>query len=161
MQLSLLQQSLSWIIGWGIYQWRTEDVKEVCTTVRSVRVWLDGENGPQMNIALLQQLPFVVGTGSKIIRAPSQSVRVAFIQVVDQLLIILNMIHKREVTEPELNILHGAAKQIGPLLKKACEGLPTEFRSQISLNRPKVHALLHFRCTLILVLYLFSYLPVY
>ena len=113
------------------------------------------------HIALLQQLPFVVGTGSKIIRAPSQSVRVAFIQVVDQLLIILNMIHKREVTEPELNILHGAAKQIGPLLKKACEGLPTEFRSQISLNRPKVHALLHFRCTLILVLYLFLYLPMY
>ena len=97
------------------------------------------------HIALLQQLAFVVGTGTKVLRVSSSSVRVAYIQAVDQLMIILHILHKREVSEMDLTILHGAAKQIGQLLQKSCEGLPAEFRSKITLNRPKVHALLHLR----------------
>lgn len=96
------------------------------------------------NVALLQQMAYVVGTSTKVIRA-SQGVRVAFIKAVHQCQIIYLTMKKREVLEGELQIMHAAAKEIGCSLSKALSALPTGVRARINLNRPKLHALLHFR----------------
>ena len=100
------------------------------------------------HIALLQQMVFVVGTSNRIIRA-TDACRKAFIEAVDHVQRIYLISKMQEVSEYDLNRLHESAKALGPCLKTCVQCLPAGLRSKINLNRPKLHAILHFR-------YLFS-----
>ena len=96
-------------------------------------------------IALLQQMPFVVGHTDDIIK--STSARKAFVEAcmaVRTLIIVLKM---REVSEDDLAIMHRyAAKPLGPLMEKAVGTLSELPKSKsYTTARPKVHALIHFR----------------
>lgn len=95
-------------------------------------------------IALLQQLPFVVGTDATII--PDGTARRAFLQACKATRTILVVLKHLTPSEDNVNTLHEAAKRLGPLLDGAASGLSEVARGELMTNaRPKVHALLHFR----------------
>ena len=96
------------------------------------------------HVALMQQMVFAVGTDNKVIKA-GPAVRKAFIGAVDTTQLIYRLAKQRESSEYDLNRLHEAATSLGPLLKKAASGLPVKVRSKLNLNRPKVHAPVHYR----------------
>ena len=96
------------------------------------------------HVALIQQLQYAVGTGELVLRA-DPTPRKAFISACTNLRAILVLLKKREITELELSILHNAAKQFGSNLKRCLVGLPIREAAKFNIDRPKVHALLHFR----------------
>lgn len=95
--------------------------------------------------ALLQQFPFVVGYGDKVIA--NASARRAFLEACECARTILVILKLPEITgEHQLKKLHDCAKKMGPLLFKCTIGLTDAVKAKLMTdNRPKVHALLHFR----------------
>jgi hypothetical protein len=88
------------------------------------------------HIALLQQMPYVVGTDATVIRTTSQKPREAFIAACTEIRVILQILKRREVTEDHLLILHTSAKHVGQHLKDAVLGLPRSAQENISVDRP-------------------------
>ena len=96
-------------------------------------------------VALIQQVLFVVGTGAQII--PSYNIRKDFISVCFKVQRMFIIMKRDEVNEEDLNQLMDLAKDIGPLFDSVQSALPVEMEE--NLNRPKVHAPLHFRYLLL------------
>ena len=87
-------------------------------------------------MALLQQMAYVVGSGSTVIRTASAQPRKAFVKACDDIRTIYLTLKKREVTEAELLCMHNSAKDVGPSIKAAIQGLPAELGGNINLNIP-------------------------
>jgi len=95
-------------------------------------------------IALLQQMFFVVGVDDAIIG--DEAAREAFVGACEATLMIIVALKMRVISEGQLNDLHACAKALGPLLTAAVGGLPNFVVVKLmTINRPKVHALLHLR----------------
>ena len=122
------------------------DAKQRCMHFRRFRNGLEkvGVFTADDHVALKQQMPFVVGTGTAIIRVAESKTRKAFISACFACATIYLTLKKREVTEEDLSHLHDAAKSFGEDLKMVIAALPPTVKP-INLNRPKIHALLHFR----------------
>lgn len=96
-------------------------------------------------VALLQQMPFVVGHTQDIIK--SRGVREAFVQACIAVRILLIVLKMRKVSEDDLAILHEyGAKPLGPAIVNAVGTLALKPNGkEYTTDRPKVHALIHFR----------------
>ena len=101
------------------------------------------------HVALMQQLSAVVSSDDGVMRTDSAT-RKAYVKAVDNATLIYLTCNQREITELDLNMMHAAVKELGPLLTKAMSGLPESIRKNI--NRPKLHGLLHFRYTFLCAL---------
>ena len=89
-------------------------------------------------VAILQQLAYVVGTRAAIIR--DAETNKAFIATCFCVRDILVLMKKRSLTEHDVALLDDLVKKVGPLFDR-CTSLCSEV---VELNRPKIHALLHF-----------------
>jgi hypothetical protein len=111
-----------------------------------MRVGIEGVGkwGGDDYISLLQHMPFVVGYGTKIIE--NKSARTAFLTACKHIRVMLLILKLYEPSEADLNVMHAAAKAVGPLIDQASVGLGLdECAKLITTNRPKIHALLHYR----------------
>lgn len=91
-------------------------------------------------IALLQQLPFVVGYGDAVIS--DRAKRDCFLEACVHTRTMLIVSKMDSVNEVALSRFHLAAKAIGPLLQKLYNYVDGKIQCA---DRPKVHGLLHFR----------------
>lgn len=123
------------------------DAKQRCMHYRRFRNGIEkvGVFTADDHVALMQQMPFVIGTGTTILRVEDVKIRKAFIAACFQCATLYLTLKKREVCERELSEMHGAVKQLGENLRVVVSALPEVAAKKINLNRPKVHALLHFR----------------
>ena len=95
------------------------------------------------HVALIQQLPYVIGTASTVVRTAHSKHRKALIGAVNACRIIYLTLKKHHVNENDLNVLHAAAKSMGPLLEETISGLPEQSQKKFNIHRPNMHALLH------------------
>lgn len=123
------------------------DPEQRCMHTRAFRSGLTGWGKwtADDHVALLQQMAYIVGSGSTIIRTASALPRKAFVRACDNIRTIYLSLKKREVSEAELLRMHTSAKNVGPNIKAALQGLPLELSGNINLNIPKVHGPLHYR----------------
>ena len=126
---------------------RVKNAKQRCMHYRMFRSGITGfgKFTADDHVALIQQLPYVIGTTSTVIRTVDVKHRKALIGAINACRIIYLTLKKRQVNEHDLNVLHAAAKSMGPLLEEAISGLPEHAQKKFNIHRPKVHALLHFR----------------
>jgi hypothetical protein len=97
------------------------------------------------HVALLQQMAFAVGYGSSIIRTQDDKHRKSFIGACINIREIYILLKKRSISETELSRLHRAAKSLGKNIQDAVSGLPMGEQDKFTLDRPLLHAVLHYR----------------
>ena len=123
------------------------DAKQRCMHYRRFRNGIEkvGVFTADDHVALMQQMPFVVGTGTSLLRVAETKIRKAFIAACFQCTTLYLTLKKREVNEQVLSEMHTASKKLGENLNLVVSSLPEHAAKKINLNRPKVHAMLHFR----------------
>lgn len=103
------------------------------------------------HVALLQQMPYVVGTsgapGDGLIRTENPAPRLAFIRACFQCMTLYLVAKMRNPSEIHINRSHEMAKKLGSSLRIAISELQ-EKDDPPGLARPKLHAPLHYRYAL-------------
>lgn len=91
-------------------------------------------------IALLQQLPFVVGSGTAVIG--DRACAAAFVNAAVVTRNILSVMKQREVSVDDLNFLKSEIKAMGGHFETMQNELPVKERANLSI--PKFHSICHF-----------------
>ena len=106
---------------------------------RGLRGW--GKWTGDDHVALIQQIPYCLGTGPHII--PHDSIRKDFIKACFSVQRMYILMKRDEVNEQDLEQLMDLAQEVGTVFDRIESGLPPD--KEENLNRPKMHAPLHFR----------------
>lgn len=94
------------------------------------------------HIALLQQLPYVIGTNAEILGCSSEVLKAVLKSCFTAVRIYI-MLHRDVVENKDLDEIMELCLEMGEQLQVAQKGLAAE--EAANLDRPKVHAILHYR----------------